>query len=404
MDLEHLAAFAKMKGLDMLGTGDALFPAWFNELKKKLKPLSDTGIYLYKGIYWVLTTEVNTVYLQEGKVRKVHHLIFIPDFEAAAQVGDVLSKYGDLSIDGRPTLKVSSPELVEILMEVSREILVIPAHVWTSWFGALGEFSGFNSLEECYQDQVKNVYALETGMSSDPAMNYRVSSLDKFTLVSFSDAHSFWTWRLGRECVCLNLLEVSYREIFEAIKNKDKKKILFTVETPPSYGRYHWDGHRNCNVSLSPREAIKLNNICPKCGKKLTIGVLHRVEELADRPEGFTPSKTIPFKTLIPLYELIAHQFRINKLYSEKVMKEQNKMINFFGNEFEVLLNASRDELEKVTDPAVADIIIKNREGKINVKPGFDGVYGIILNNKREITKVRTGGWKGEKLNLEKFF
>ncbi len=337
-------------------------------------------------------------------MRKVHHLIFIPDFEAAAQVGDVLSKYGDLSIDGRPTLKVSSPELVEILMEVSREILVIPAHVWTSWFGALGEFSGFNSLEECYQDQVKNVYALETGMSSDPAMNYRVSSLDKFTLVSFSDAHSFWTWRLRRECVCVNLLEVSYREIFEAIKNKDKKKILFTVETPPSYGRYHWDGHRNCNVSLSPREAIKLNNICPKCGKKLTIGVLHRVEELADRPEGFTPSKTIPFKTLIPLYELIAHQFRINKLYSEKVMKEQNKMINFFGNEFEVLLNASRDELEKVTDPAVADIIIKNREGKINVKPGFDGVYGIILNNKREITKVRTGGWKGEKLNLEKFF
>ncbi|MDI6798892.1 MAG: endonuclease Q family protein [Candidatus Aenigmarchaeota archaeon] len=390
MDLEHLASFAKQKGLNMLGTGDFSFPAWLDELKQKLKPIGDSGIFVYKDIYWILTTEVNTVYKQENRMRKVHHLIFVPDFEVVSEVNEMLSKYGDLSVDGRPTLKLSSPELVENLIEICPSILVIPAHCWTSWYGALGEFSGFNSLEECYQDQAKHVYALETGMSSDPSMNFRVSSLNKFTLVSFSDAHSFWTWRIGRENVCFDLKEISYQEIFKAIKNKDRKKILFTVETPPPYGRYHYTGHRTCGINLHPREAIKLNNICPKCGRKLTVGVLQRVEELADRPEGFVPKDAIPFKTLLPLYEIISFALGIGELYSKRVLQEHDKLIERFGNELNVLLNVPKEELVKVTDEKIADAIIRVREGKVNYISGYDGIYGkVVFDEKFELKKEK---------------
>jgi uncharacterized protein (TIGR00375 family) len=376
MDLEHLASFAKLKGLNMLGTGDATFPLWFEELKKKLKEIDKSGIYEYRGIFWIITTEVNTVYVKEGKMRKVHHLILIPNLEITKQINEELAKYGNLASDGRPTLKLSSPELVEILMEISNNILIIPAHAWTSWFGVLGEYSGFNSLEECYEDEIKHIYALETGMSSDPSMNFRVSSLDKFTLVSFSDAHSFWTWRLGREQVVLDLKELTYEEIFKSIKDKDKRKILFTIETPPAYGRYHFTGHRNCGIVLHPKDAIKLNNICPKCHRKLTIGVLQRVEELADRPEGFVPKDAIPFKTLLPLYEIISFSWGSGELYSKKVLEEHDKLIEKFGNELNVLLNVPKEELLKVTNEKIADAIIKVREGKVKYKPGYDGNYG----------------------------
>lgn len=389
MDLEHLAAFAKLKGLNMLGTGDALFDLWFNELKQKLEEINE-GIYGYRDIFWMITTEVNTVYIEEGKMRKIHHLILIPNLEVATQIKERLANYGNLSIDGRPTLKLSSPELVEILREISRKILVIPAHAWTSWYGVLGEYSSFNSLEECYKDEVKHVYALETGMSSDPLMNWRVSSLDKFTLVSFSDAHSFWSWRLGREQTVFELKKLSYTEIFKAIKNKDKKRILFTIETPPPYGRYHWDGHRKCGISLHPKDAIKLSNTCPKCGKKLTIGVLHRVEELADREEGFVPKDAIPFKSLLPLYEIISFALNLNQLYSKKVLEEHDKLIEKFGNELNVLLNVEKEELEKVANEKIAEAIIKVREGKVSFIPGYDGVYGKpIFDGKFEEEKIK---------------
>jgi len=387
MDLEHLASFAKLKGLNMLGTGDATFPLWFEELKKKLKEIDSSGIYEYRGIFWIITTEVNTTYVKEGKMRKVHHLILIPNLEIAKQINEKLAKYGNLASDGRPTLKLSSPELVEILMEISNKILIIPAHAWTSWFGALGEYSGFNSLEECYEDEVKHVYALETGMSSDPSMNFRVSSLDKFTLVSFSDAHSFWTWRLGREQVVLDLKELTYEEIFRSIKNKDKRKILFTIETPPAYGRYHFTGHRKCGVNLHPKDAIKLNNICPKCGRKLTIGVLQRVEELADRPEGFVPKDAIPFKTLLPLYEIISFAWGSGELYSKKVLEEHDKLIEKFGNELNVLLNVPKEELLKITNEKIADAILKVREGKVKYQPGYDGTYGIAIFDENFVPK-----------------
>lgn len=195
------------------------------------------------------------------------------------------------------TLKdISGDQLVEILMNISKDILIIPAHAWTPWFGVLGSKSGFDKVEDCYKDQIKYIYGLETGLSSDPAMNWRFSSLDKFTLMSNSDAHSHWPWRLGRECNVFDLKKITYSEIFDAVKNKDKKRFLFTIEVDPGYGKYHWTGHRNCKIMLSPEQALKLNDICPVCKRKLTVGVEERVEKLADRPAGYKPKDAIPFK------------------------------------------------------------------------------------------------------------
>ncbi|MEM5766206.1 MAG: endonuclease Q family protein [Candidatus Aenigmatarchaeota archaeon] len=386
MNLEGLSKGAKLKGLNMLGTGDIFNPIWFKELKQKLQPVDESGLFQYKEILWMLTGEVNTVYQQNNKTRKVHHLLHIPSFEIAEQIIEKLSRYGNLKADGRPTLQgLTSPELVEILIGISKDIMITPAHLWTSWFGALGEFSGFNSVEECYQDQTKHIFSLETGLSSDPAMNWRISSLDKFALVSNSDSHSPWCWRLGREANCFNLEKLTYWEIVDAIKKKDKKKFLYTIEVDPNYGKYHWDGHRNCEINLHPRDAMKLNNICPKCGKKLTIGVLHRVEELADRPEGFVPKDAIPFKTLLPLYEIISFAWGCGELYSKKVLQEHNKLIEKFINELNVLLNVPKEELLKVTNEKIADAIIRVREGRVSYKPGADGQYGKVIFNEKFI-------------------
>lgn len=388
MNLEGLSKNAKLKGLNLLGTSDFTFKLWLNELKKKLEPIEGTGLFRYGDVFWMLTTEVSTIYMQDEKVRKVHHVIHASSFDAVDQINDSLSKYGNLSADGRPIVKISSPELVETLIGIDKDILIVPAHIWTSWYGILGEFSGFNSIEECYQDQTKHIHALETGMSSDPPMNWRLSALDKFTLVSNSDSHSPWIWRLGRECNVFELKEVSYKQIMEAIKKKDKNRFLFTIETSPSYGKYHFTGHRSCGINLNPENAIKFNNICPKCGRKLTIGVLQRVEKLADRQEGFVPKDAIPFKDLLPLYEIISHVTGVNQLYSGKVIEEQNKLIQNFGTEFNILLEATQEELEKVTDKKIAEAIIKTREGNVKYIAGYDGVYGRPFFSEEEFKKA----------------
>ncbi|MCX8176369.1 MAG: endonuclease Q family protein, partial [Candidatus Bathyarchaeota archaeon] len=332
-------------------------------------------------------------------VYKRQHL---PSFEVVEQVNEKLSRYGELSVDGRPILDISSPELVEILIEVDSRILIYPAHAWTPWMSCLGSRSGFNSLEECYQEQVNHVFSLETGLSSDPAMNWRVSKLDRFTLLSNSDSHSPNTLRLGREANIFNVKKLSYMEIYEAIKNKDRSKFLCTIETDPSYGKYHYDGHRGCGVSLSPAETKKLNNTCPKCGKTLTIGVLHRVEELADRPEGFIPENAIPFKSLLPLYEIIFFTFN-GKITSKAILEEQNKLISKFSNELNILLNVSKEELLKVTHKKIVEAIIRVREGKIKYIAGYDGVYGkpIIYSEDDEKKIVKSGRCSK---SLEEFF
>ncbi|MCS4541710.1 MAG: hypothetical protein HY929_05240 [Euryarchaeota archaeon] len=752
MNLEGLAAGAKTKGLNLLGTSDFTFPNWLAELKEKLESIEGTSLFKYNGIWFALTTEIGTIFEYEGKIKNIHHLIHAPSFEIVEQINETLSKYGNLSIDGRPNLNISAPELVEILISISKDIMITSSHIWTPWRSILGSKSGFDSVEDCYQDQTKHVFSLETGLScydektevltnngwkkfskvqysdqictlnlktdkiefqkpigiftyrykgkmyrlktkrvdllvtpnhkllyapcdfrnpkpfilkeaqhlfgrakrfrkdgiwmgksekyfvlpaskikhgnwyysgfrikkekklsmkswlkffgfwlaegwvsyggngsydvyvcnqnktllnemkqilrsfgyrayqwgnvlrvrnyqlfnylkqfnncskkfipsdikfipsdikslskelleillkyylkgdghiygrnkkglsatttsihlrddlqeialkigisayyklkkekgtpflspsqnkiyrqkenswdayfirqnkpitlpstikkynyieswvdynglvfcaavpnhviyirrngiplwcgnSDPAMNWRLSSLDKFTLVSNSDSHSPHPWRLGREANVFELEEISYKEIYYAIKKKDRKRFLFTIETNPSYGKYHFDGHRNCNISLSPQEAKKFGNICPKCRRKLTIGVLHRVEELADRPEGYVPKDAIPFKTLLPLYEIISYTMGINQLYSQKVIQEHDKLIEKFGNELNVLLNVSKEELVKVTNEKIVNAIIRVREGNIKYVPGFDGKYGIPIFENRD--------------------
>jgi uncharacterized protein (TIGR00375 family) len=316
--------------------------------------------------------------MQDNKTRKIYHLIHVPSFEVVNQINEQLKKMGGrLDIDGRLLLnEKSSAELVEVIMNIYNDTLIVPAHIWTPWFSLFGSKSGFDIIEDCYQDQTKHIYALETGLSSDPEMNWRLSSLDRFALMSNSDCHSAWPWRLGRECNVFDLKKITYWEMFDAIKKKDKKRFLFTVEVDPAYGKYHWTGHRNHNVSLSSKQALKIDDICPVCHRKMTVGVEERIELLADREQGFVPKDAIPFKRLLPLSELIKTVFNIDSLYSKTVWSEYSKLVENFGNEFNVLLNVPREDLERITEKKLVDIIMLNREGKIKVIPGYDGVYG----------------------------
>lgn len=370
LTIENLEKWARIKGLDVLGTGDFTHPEWFKELKENLH--EEEGILKTKtGFHFIPQTEVSLIYSQDGKGRRVHLIILAPDFEVVRQINDYLIKKGRLDYDGRPIFNIACPQLAEDLMSISKEIEIIPAHAWTPWFGVFGSMSGFDSMEEAFQDKVKYIHSFETGMSSDPEMNWRLSKLDKYSILSFSDSHSFWPWRLGREATIFELNKLSYKEIIDSIRNK---KIALTLETSPSYGKYHFDGHRLCNFSCSPEEAKKRNNICPVCKKPLTIGVMHRVEELADRQEGFKPKDAVGFKSILPLAELIASA-RKSPLESKKVMDEYNK-ISHGNSELKILLEMPAEQLARIADDRLARMIIFNRNGKIKIKPGFDGVYG----------------------------
>jgi uncharacterized protein (TIGR00375 family) len=384
MCIEEIARFARIKGLNLVGTGDFTHPKWLKELQENLVPESDTSLYRVaenpeSPIQFMITAEVSTIFNFENEVKKVHHVILTPSIETAAQINNRLEAYGNLAIDGRPTLNLDASHLVEEVMEVSSENMVFPAHVWTPWFSIFGAFSGFNSVEECYQDMTKHICALETGLSSDPPMNWRLSKLDNFTLVSNSDSHSFWPWRIGREANVFELERPSYREVVDAIRFKDGKKFKFTIETDPAYGKYHWTGHRTCNVRLSPEEAIKLGNVCPVCRRKLTKGVEQRVEELADRPEGFRPEGAVGFMHLLPLSEIIATVLGIDSLSTQQVWSIYNLLVKKFGNEYGVLINTSLEALSSVVDEKIAEAIIRVREEQVKVVPGYDGVYGQLV-------------------------
>jgi uncharacterized protein (TIGR00375 family) len=384
MCVEEIARFAAIKGLNVVGTGDFTHPKWFEELRQKLT--SDSSAQLFRqrdgkspSVCFMITTEVCTVFRDQNDLKKVHHVILTPNFETAIQINDRLSKYGNLAIDGRPTLSVSASALVEEVMEASQTNMIFPAHAWTPWFSILGAFSGFDSVEDCYQDMTKHIHALETGLSSDPPMNWRLGKLDRFTLLSNSDCHSFWPWRIGREANVFELEETSYKQITEAIRLKDVARFKLTIETDPAYGKYHWTGHRACNVALPAREAIKLADICPSCRKKLTKGVEQRVEELANRPEGFRPDNCPDFVRLLPMSEIIAAVLGSESPSAQKVWSIYNALIAKFGNEFSALIDASEDELRAVAGSKVAEAIIRVREGKAKVTPGYDGVYGQLM-------------------------
>jgi uncharacterized protein (TIGR00375 family) len=384
MCIEEIARFAKIKGLNLVGTGDFTHPTWFKELRGSLVPESETSLYkpakdVGSTVRFMVTTEVSTIFPYKNEYKKVHHIILSPSLETAAQINDRLSKYGNLASDGRPTLSVDAAHLVEEVMEVSAENMVFPAHAWTPWFSVFGAFSGFDSMEECYQDMTKHIHALETGLSSDPPMNWRLSRLDRFTLVSNSDSHSFWPWRIGREANVFEMEKPSYKEVTEAIRLKDARRFKFTIETDPAYGKYHWTGHRNCHVSLSSQGAAKLGNVCPVCRRKLTKGVEQRVEELADRPENFKPDDAIGFKHLLPLSEIIAAVLGVDSPSVQKVWSIYNPLVEKFTDEYTVLIDVSKEDLSRVAGEEIAEAVVRVREGRAHVVPGYDGVYGQLI-------------------------
>jgi uncharacterized protein (TIGR00375 family) len=384
MSLAEIARYAKIKGLNLVGTGDFTHPEWLKEIRENLVQAQNAGVYEVTSasaspVHFMLTTEVCTIFDFANESKKVHHVVLTPSIDAAVQINDVLGKYGDLGADGRPILNMTAPHLVEEVMQASDDSMIFPAHAWTPWFSVFGAFSGFDNMEDCYQDMTKHIHALETGLSSDPPMNWRLSKLDRFTLVSNSDSHSFWPWRIGREANVFELDKLSYHAVVDAIRSKDPTRFKFTVETDPAYGKYHWTGHRNCNVSLSPQEAIKLGNICPVCRRKLTKGVEQRVEELADRSVGFKPENVPGFRRLLPLSEIIATVLHVDSPSTQAVWKIYNVLVGKLGDEYKVLLDASKEAMNEVVDAQIADAIVKVRNGSVSVVPGYDGVYGKLV-------------------------
>lgn len=392
MDLEHLDEAARTKGIKVLGTGDFTHPEWLSNLRQKLEP-AENGLFKLKdsdgGTRLILTSEISCIYSKNGRVRKVHILIFAPDFKTVEEINTRLGWIGNLKADGRPILGLDAKELAKIALNVSEDCLVVPAHIWTPWFSLFGSKSGFNSIEECFEDYTKYICAGETGLSSDPAMNWRWSALDKIALISCSDAHS--PAKIGREACVFNT-ELSYPAILEAIKQRDPQKFLYTIEFFPEEGRYHYDGHRKCDIVLNPKETKKYNGLCPVCGRPLTVGVLYRVEELADRPEGFKPENAIPYKSLIPLGEIIAESLGVG-VGTKRVEKHYKELVGAFNSEFDILLSVSASDLKSQTLPEIAEAISRVRQGKVQIEPGYDGVYGKV----RIFSKGEKGKISGQK-------
>lgn len=381
MTLEKISEWCRVKGINVVSAADFTHPLWFKELKEKLTPV-ELGLYKLKNdkeskTRFILTTEISCIYSKLGKGRRLHILVFVPSLEIAEKINNKLGWIGNLKSDGRPILGLDAKELLKIVLEISSDCLVVPAHIWTPWFSVFGSKSGFNSLTECFDELAKEIYAVETGLSSDPAMNWRIEELDNKTIISGSDAHSLL--HLGREACVFEIEKekISYDEIIKIIKEKNREKFLYTIEFFPEEGMYHFDGHRDCDMSFSPEETKKIKGICPKCGKPITIGVMNRVEELAskDRPENYKLKNSIPFKSLIPLYEIIADVLDVG-VKTKSVMSVYDNLIQELGNEFFILLDASRKEIENVAGQRIAEAITLCREGKIKLIPGYDGKYG----------------------------
>ena len=378
MDLRHLNQWAKLKRIDILGTGDFTHPLWFKELEEKLIHLGN-GLYRLKdkSVFFILTTEISCIYKKGDKTRRIHLLVFAPSLEVVKKLNQRLEKNYNLHSDGRPILGIDAKELLKIILDVSIENFVVPAHAWTPWYSLFGSKSGFDSIEECFEEMTPEIYALETGLSSDPLMNWRVSSLDRLTLISNSDAHS--PENLGREANVFEFPDeegISYQKIIESIKIR--KNFDFTIEFFPEEGKYHFDGHRNCQISLAPRETKKLKGICPVCHRPLTIGVLHRVDDLADREVPIAPQLAPGFKSIIPLKEIIAQIYGVNKT-AKKVKEKYLELIKKTEKgEFSVLLDLEKKELLEIALPRVVQGIIKARKGEVVKIGGYDGVYGKI--------------------------
>ena len=432
MTLENMAKWAALKGISVLATGDFTHPFWFDKLKNELTETS-TGLYKLKSqvnaavsdsakeVYFLLSCEISSIYTQSGKGRRIHNLFFFPKLSSVEKFNLQLIKKGaNLRSDGRPIVGLSARDLAEIALNIDQKALVIPAHAWTPWFSVFGAFSGFDSLSDCFGDMAKNIYAIETGLSSDPAMNWRIEELDNRSILSFSDAHSLE--KMGREATVFEAEEVSYDSIYEAIssqssvgkgneagidkglrktspknetgivteKRKTNSHIAYTIEFYPEEGKYHYTGHRNCNVSLSPEETAKKGERCPVCGKTLTIGVMHRVEELAtknseSRTENLNGVRWVlpkggerpPYISIVPLMEIIAEAVG-SAPATKKVQEVYFTLVNNLGSEFNVLLKEDTDEISKFSTSRVAEGVKRVRSASIVVEPGYDGKFGVV--------------------------
>ena len=399
LTLPNIEKWCRIKGINIIGTGDFTHPQWFKEMREQLEESECDGLYRLKPnfqfpisnfqknakyqipnsktVFFICSTELSCIYSRGGRGRRVHHVVLAPSLEVVDKIIKELEKRGkNLKSDGRPILGIDSEELLKMLLEIDERILLIPAHAWTPWFAIFGSESGFDSIEECFGKMSKHIYAIETGLSSDPAMNWRLSALDKITLISNSDAHSLPN--LGREVNVFETKEkISYDWLASVFKNKDQKQFKYTIEFFPEEGKYHFDGHRLCGVRLSPKETKKNKGLCPVCKKPVTVGAMNRIDGLANREEGLMPDRSIPYKSLVPLEKIIAEAFGV-KSNTKGVKAEYEKLTQQGGSEFGVLLDRSEEELMKMTEPRIVEAISRVRAGKLLILPGYDGEYGTV--------------------------
>ncbi len=389
MDLLHLYDWAKLKGINVLGTGDFTHPGWVQEIKEQLVP-AEPGLFQLKPEFakprdkqlpasyqanklrFMLTAEISTIYSRADQVRKLHHVLLAPSLKVVAKINQELDQIGNLQADGRPILGLDSRDLLKIVL--AAEGFLIPAHIWTPWFAMFGSKSGFDTIEAAFGDLSSEIKAIETGLSSDPFMNWRLSQLDHLTLVSNSDAHS--PRKLGREA---NLIDVDYdyQQILQAIKTNDER-FLGTIEFFPQEGKYHYDGHRKCDVCFSPSQTKKHQGLCPQCGKPLVLGVDYRVEQLADRPADFKPKQHKKVEYIIPLPEILAEISQVKGTQTKTVQTKFRHLLKTFGSEFKILRELDLAELKAAGYPVLAEALRRLRQEQVIVKPGYDGVYGQI--------------------------
>jgi uncharacterized protein (TIGR00375 family) len=385
MSPEGIWTWAQLKGVSVIGTGDFTHPGWLVELAEKLEPEGNGLFSLRKDlrnndvppscradVHFLLTAEISCIYRKNSRTRKVHCLVFAPDLDTAKHINAALSKIGNLAADGRPILGMDAKDLLRIVLDASPQSMVVPAHAWTPHFSVFGAASGFDSLEECFEDLTQHIYVIETGLSSDPAMNWRISGLDRLTLISNSDAHS--PAKIGREA---NILDtgISYDAIMHALRTR--QGFSGTIEFFPEEGKYHYDGHRDCKVRLSPAESLSAGDVCPVCGGKVTVGVMHRVEKLADRGEGFRPTGAASFQSLIPLQELIAETLAVG-VSSKKVANNYRGLLEQLGSEFRILMDAQLRDIESAGSPLLREAVARMRAGRVRIAPGYDGEYGTV--------------------------
>lgn len=385
MSPENIWKWAQLKGITVIGTGDFTHPQWFKELQEKLEPsgnglftlqkdyrVDDVPVSCSSAVFFILSSEISCIYSKNGKTRKIHLIVIVPDFTDAARLNLHLSRIGNLSADGRPILGLDAKKLLKIVIDICPDSIFVPAHAWTPHFSVFGAESGFDSLEECFEELTPHIHAIETGLSSDPSMNWRLSALDGLTLISNSDAHS--PSKIGREANIFDT-ELSYQAIMNAIKTG--KGFSGTIEFFPEEGKYHYDGHRACEVSLSPKETIEYDYLCPVCGRKVTVGVMHRVEKLADRQEGYRCPDASPYYSIIPLPEILAEALKIG-VNTKVVDKEYQNMLRRLGSEFRILMDIPLQDIAGATSPVIREAISRMRSGKVYISPGYDGEYGKV--------------------------